>query len=149
MQGWTSDHLGPDTADHPDQQRGSAEFLAHSESGAAGRNQSRLLSPPPSSLSPKPLNAPPLKPKTLNPKPLDLQAETQVSTTETTITVNLELSETGTAWCQVPRASALSRLKSRSFMVTSLLLSPAGSPAWLQCRNPSWESCCFATFSLL
>ena len=26
---------------------------------------------------------------------------TQVSTTETTITVNLELSETGTAWCQV------------------------------------------------
>ena len=31
---------------------------------------------------------------------VDSSALSQVSTTETTITVNLELSETGTAWCQ-------------------------------------------------
>lgn len=30
-------------------------------------------------------------------------ATAEVSTTETTITVNLELSETGTAWCQAVR----------------------------------------------
>ena len=39
--------------------------------------------------------------------PVVVFCEIEVSTTETTITVNLELSETGTAWCQ---ASAVGNL---------------------------------------